>query len=140
MWNTIRTNTALAREIAKLEAEKAQLKLERVQSDLDLTAMRDKAVRLEQSLSSAEKEQNELGKLVREQTAADLLVNALEAVGIIPNDKGFLTHKAEHNRLASIYRQNNAIRQTAGLSGAAAANPYGLGGLLGQRGGLGGWS
>ena len=139
--------------VVQMRTEKKEL-LERVASlqgdvgrlTIELSEMTEKAVKLEQTLGAVEVQRKylsgrvdeltadvkKLRKTVREQTAADLLVNALEAVGIIKNDnKPDFDYQA---RATQLQAQQNALRQGAGQGPLAGlgAGYTGLGGILGE--------
>ena len=70
-------------------------------------------------ISSKVQEIEKLKNLVRQQTDADLLINAMKAVGIIKADPA-VNHANEENRLM-------AIRQAAGIQAATTNSAYYLG-------------
>jgi hypothetical protein len=72
-------------------------------------ARREEAKRVEEVLRNKEAEITKLKKMVREQSEADLLINALKAVGVI-KDSGGTDYQQEAGRLE---RQREAAKQRA---------------------------
>ena len=147
MWNVLLSQTTLRKEIEELKAERTRLKDTVGMLEASGYAQRQSETSVRLSLSKVEEKRDsllidvdELKKLVREQTGADLLVNALEAVGIIkPSLSEPVDYIAEATRLSALQQQT--ARPLGGLSGAATSpyarpfgSPYGLSGILG------GWS
>ena len=120
------TKKQLKTEIDKLTQSEA-----RVQKQLD--RKRDLYNELETRCSKLTTDNDKLKKLVREQTSADLLVNALEAVGMIKTEKPktLSEHQSESNRLLAMQQSAGFGASSNGLMGLAAAAQSGI---FGSRG------
>ena len=126
--NVIRTNLQLRKNVAELAAERRGLRDRVRELEAGRAAQLQSETSVQLALSKTKIECDELRKKVRAQSGADLLLNALEAVGIVPAPVPSRNHYAEAVRLSDVHRQ--AAAAYAPLGG------YGLGG----RGALGGWS
>lgn len=76
-----------SKEIKRLKQRETDLMTKHNDFVIEISKLKDKLKEIKESALKAgqiiEKERNELKKMVREQTQADLLINALKAVGII---------------------------------------------------------
>lgn len=102
------------------------------QSHATIQNLEESNSRLSLRISSLDSEIDNLKKLVREQTEADLLLNALKAVGIIKTDKPIDWFK-EQNRLLNIQNQLMGI---SAFERNRQQNVSGLGTLGGLFGGV----
>jgi hypothetical protein len=135
--------------------ENRELKAEIVQADIDIDELKsklkdkiDKNVSLASSLQLSEekletskglvtkknKEIEKINKLVRDQTGADLLVNALTELGVIPKEDKRNDSFAEQDRLLRLRnslaaQQQGSINFASAQGGALSQNA--LGSLLG---------
>ena len=66
-----------------LSAQLKELKSNNITCINKITALEEGQAKIIQNATELEKERDELKKMVREQTNADLLINALKSVGII---------------------------------------------------------
>lgn len=80
----------------------------------------------EEKYKEVSKKNDEIKQIVRDQTDADLLVNAFKAVGMIKEEKK-TDHRTEELRLM-------ALRRSAGLQGVAAykLGPFGQASIFGS--------
>lgn len=97
---------ALKIEYDELEEELDEVRKELMLSRRDVSTISSS----ELSIQSAQKELEEVKKLVRKQNEADLLINALKAVGIIKDEKT-TDYAAEAKRLVGIWQQLGAAQQ-----------------------------
>ena len=136
MLKMIRTNLQLRNEMKGMGKQIVDLRGDVGKLTCERAFMADKAVRLEQTLMERDAElkavtaeRDKLSKLVREQTRADLLLNALESIGIVRDDRRSDDYIAEAARLSDIQRQMGSPRQ--GLP-YGTGNPFGLSGVFGS--------
>lgn len=124
----------------KAELEEVKAELFKMQSDnksLRISASKHDDVVNKMTIASKkiEKERDELKEIVRKQTGADLLVNALEAVGIIKIEKKDIKRNIDEENRLQLIRNNQAAqynqKQWAGDLSSLANNISG-GGLAGS--------
>lgn len=113
-------------DLWKADADQAQgysdeLRQERDRLKLSLDGLQNKISEQKETISSLEKKIKKKDKLIREQTKADLLLNALQAVGIIPEEKEKeVDHFAEERRLmGKLDQQGRQGLQNVGMRGQA---------------------
>jgi small-conductance mechanosensitive channel len=101
------------------------------QSTIDLELANTKANDQEQIIAQLKRELNEANEKIREQTGADLLVNALRELGVVPKPAPKYDAFAEQARLHQLlYKDNRDLgNQRAGQS--AQAHRTGLSDVLG---------
>jgi len=91
-------------EIERLKQEVEKLTFENGELIVKLSELNSEFKEIKEPALKIEKERNELRKMVREQTEADLLINALKAVGVIsiPKPTDYFT---QQNRLLAQQQQ-----------------------------------
>jgi len=96
--NEMRCNMFRKAEIERLKQEVEKLTFENGELIVKLSELNSEFKEIKEPALKIEKERNELRKMVREQTEADLLINALKAVGVIsvPKPTDYFT---QQNRL-----------------------------------------
>ncbi len=122
-------NRQLKKEIKTLDRDLDYEKRERQSAERKTREAETKITNLTHKLETAEKSRAKFKKLVREQTGADLLVNALIQLGVVPKPEENYDAFARQNALLGQLGQ----QQNYGLS--AADRQGGLADLLGGAAG-----
>lgn len=116
------------RRIEILEMRKADLERDIRKQEMKRADARKDAEREKKKVAKLEKELAEKDAIIREQTAADLLVNALQALGVVP------PKKESAPDAASYFDQQNRLMQqmaNAGRQQGSVGDSRNLGGLGG---------
>lgn len=100
----------------KLQEENKQLIKNKKVFEEYVLAQKSKIDNTEKELAETKEQYNDLEKVVRGQTEADILLNAFKAVGIIKEDKPEKVDYAENHRRLSNQMQAMGARQMASSS------------------------
>lgn len=86
----------------------------------NVTELQEKLQKLSETIRKIVKERNELKDMVRDQTEADLLVNALKSLGMIPTKgKSQLDSFEDNQRLQELQRRSQAMNSSVSRLGAS---------------------
>jgi len=119
----------LKKEIVSLDEKIDQSKRELVSAQVAKNDSDVKIESLKSELAKVKKEAAKTAKLVREQTGADLLVNALRELGVIPPEKE--GKKVDHFSQADILNRQMAAAQSQSSQFGGYGQRSSLGNLIG---------
>ena len=101
---------------------------DRNKAQSEIAEVTTKSLMVKEQLAQANKEIKDLKKLIREQTGADLLVNALRELGVVPKSE---KSPDSFNEAARLQERASSLNNQSGLAQYSMRNLSGLQGYTG---------